>query len=528
MYATPDDPRSRGAGDPGPAGRPSPSAPATLPVILAGFLALPMSMSGAGVAVPRIGADLGAGGAAAQWVVTGYFLTASALMLVAGSLADVLGRRRVYRLGALVYAGGSLAAALAPTIEVLLAARVLTGLGAAGVMASGGALLAAAFTGPARSRAFAAMGATAGLGLALGPSAAGWMVDALGWRLGFGIFTGAGLVLLTGTLAMRESRATTRPRVDIAGASVLAVGLAGLMLAVSQGPSRGWADPLVLAAAGAGVVGLVALVPVERRAVNPVLDLALLRRRRFMGWLLAAAAMAFGYGGVLAFLPSYLQSPVGHTASSTGLIMLLPTVPMMLLPTLAARLVNRGVGPAALIATALLVLSAGNAWLSVLRPDVGIATLIGPLLTVGVGVGLAAGIIDAQAMNQIDSDHAGMAAGMLNTVRGGANALVLALFGAALVGLLTLSLGEAGLAGRVATGNIPTTGAGTLAGHLTDAWRVALLALAALCALAAVITGLLVRTTGSRTGAAGARRPVPARAGTARPGSGPGSRPADR
>src|SRR5690606_18827422 len=148
--------------------------------ILIGLLPLPMSMSGASIAIPHIGADLDTGGAAAQWVVTGYFLTASALMLVAGSLADVLGRRRIYRLGALVYATGSLAAALAPTIGVLLAARILTGVGAAGVMASGGAILAATFTGPARTRAFAAMGAVAGVGLALGPSVSGWIVEALG------------------------------------------------------------------------------------------------------------------------------------------------------------------------------------------------------------------------------------------------------------------------------------------------------------------------------------------------------------
>ncbi|WP_193103516.1 MFS transporter [Brachybacterium sp. FME24] len=471
-----------------------PPALGTLLVILAGFLALPMSMSGASVAIPRIGADLDTGGAAAQWVVTGYFLTASALMLVAGSLADALGRRRIYRLGALVYAIGSLAAAVAPSIGLLLAARVLTGLGAAGVMASGGAILAATFTGVARTRAFAAMGATAGFGLALGPSASGWVVDSLGWRMGFGVFALAGLVLMVGTLILRETRAAARSRIDVTGAAVLAVGLAGLMLAVSQAPARGWADPLVIVALAVGIVGLIVLIPIERHAPNPVLDLALLRNRRFMGWMLAATTMAFGYGGVLAFLPSYLQSPVGNRPSTTGLIMLLPTVPMALLPPLAARLVNRGASPAALITGALLLLSGGNVWLSVLHPDVDIATLAGPLLTVGAGVGLAAGIIDAEAMNQIDTDHAGMAAGMLNTVRGGANALVLALFGAALIALLTTTLGSPELAGRVATGNIPTTDAEILARHLTGAWRTTLIGLAGLCAVAGVVAGSLVRT----------------------------------
>ncbi|MDN5725905.1 MAG: MFS transporter [Propionibacteriales bacterium] len=476
---------------------PSRSDVATLVVILMGFLALPMSMSGASVAIPRLGADLDAGGSAAQWVVTGYFLTASALMLVAGSLADVLGRRRIYRLGTIAYAAGSLAAALAPSIGMLLAARVLTGVGAAGVMASGGAILAATFNGIVRTRAFAAMGATAGLGLALGPSVSGWIIGGLGWRLSFGLFMIAGLVLLIGTCFVRETRAEARPHLDLPGAGLLAAGLAGLMLAVSQGPSRGWSDPLVLGAGIAGLVSLGALVPAERRAITPILDLDLLRRRRFMGWLLAATTMAFGYGGVLAFLPSYLQSPAGFTTSTTGLIMLLPTLPMVLLPPVAARLINKGISPAVLITGALLVISGGNVWLSVLTPDVTIGVLVGPLLMVGAGVGLAAGIVDSQAMNQIDIDRAGTAAGMLNTVRSGANALVLALFGAALLALLTTVLGSAELAGQVATGNIPGSD-GTLANHLTDAWRVTLCGVAALCAAAAVAVGLLVRGPGEQ------------------------------
>lgn len=470
----------------------------TLLVIMAGLLPLPMSMSGASIAIPHIAVGLDTGGAAAQWVVTGYFLTASALMLVAGSLADTLGRRRVYRLGALTYAVGSLAAALAPSIGLLLASRFLTGVGAAGIMASGGAILAATFTGAARTRAFAAMGAVAGLGLALGPSASGWIVGALGWRLGFGVFSVAGLGLFAGTWLLRETRAGTRPRIDFPGAAVLVASLAGLMLAVSQGPSRGWADPLVIAALVAGVVGALLLVPIERRARNPVLDLALLRRRRFMGWILAATTMALGYGGALAFLPTYLQSPAGHSAGATGLIMLLPTVPMIIIPTLAARLINRGASPATLITIALLLLAAGNVWLTVLHPSIGISGLAAPLLTLGVGVGLASGIIDAQAMNQIDADHSGMAAGMLNTIRGGANALILALFGAALIALLTTTLGSPDLAGRLATGNFPATDRQALAGHLTGAWRTALLALAALCTVAAVVTGMLVRDRGDR------------------------------
>jgi uncharacterized membrane protein len=126
-------------------------------------------------------------------------------------------------------------------------------------------------------------------------------------------------------------------------------------------------------------------------------------------------------------------------------------------------------------------------------------SLVGPLLTVGIGIGMGLGacIIDAEAMNQIDTDHSGMASGMLNTVRGGANALILAIFGAVLITLLTATLGSAELAGRVATGNIPANSV-ELETHLTDAWRTSLLGLAALCALAAGAAGVLVRAPHTR------------------------------
>lgn len=463
-------------------------------MVLLGFLVLPMSMSGAGVAVPQIGAELDAAGPAAQWVVTGYFLTASSFMLVAGSLGDAVGRRRIYRLGALAYTVGSLGAALAPTIAVLLAARVLTGLGAAGVMAGGGAILGATFTGPARTRAFAAMGTTAGLGLALGPSLSGWLIDGLGWRVGFGAFAVAGLVLLAGTILMRETRATIRPRIDIAGASTFILGLATVMLAVTQGSAIGWTSPQVLGLAALAVVSFAGFVLIERRTASPVLDLSLLRQRRFMGWLLAAATMSAGFAGILAFLPSYLQDPAGLTAAQTGLVMILPTVPMMLMPLAGGYLITHRTPPALLITLALLAIAAGNAWLTILHPEVTPFGLAGPLILTGAGIGLASGIIDAQAMNEVSNSQVGMAAGMLNTVRGTANSLALAAFGSALVMLLAGRIGSAGLAGHVATGNLPDTpNAVFLATQLTDTWHIVLFGLATLCFAAAIGAAILLR-----------------------------------
>lgn len=466
----------------------------TLVVVLLGFLALPMSMSGASVAVPRIGAELQASGAASQWVVTAYFLTASAFMLVAGSLGDALGRRRIYRLGALTYAVGSLLAAAAPSIAVLLAARVITGLGAAGVMAGGGALLGSTFTGRARTRAFAAMGTVSGIGLALGPTFSGQLVDGLGWRLGFGIFVVPGLALAAGTLLMHETRAAGRPRLDLGGAALFVAGLTALLLAVTRGSAETWTSPTVLMLTGGAAMLLTAFVVVERRSRDPILDLALLRRRRFMGWLLAATTIGAGFAGVLNFLPSYLQDPVGLSPSDAGLVMMLPTVPMMIMPPVAGRLVSGGASPTTVITSALLGIAGGNAWLTVLGPETPLMALAAPLVLLGAGVGLAAGTIDAQAMNAVDDDQVGMAAGMLNTVRSTTNSLTLGVFGSALIALVAARTGATELAGRIATGNVPDgVDAGWAAAQLTEAWRIVLLVLAGCCAASAFVVAVLVR-----------------------------------
>lgn len=481
------------------AARPRPGL--ALAVVLFGYLVLPMAMSGTTVAVPRIGADLGASGPALQWIVTGYFLAASSFMLVAGSLGDLFGRRRLYRIGAFVYLAGSFAAAAAPSIVVLDAARILTGLGGAGVMAGGGAILATTFTGAARTRAFAAMGTTSGIGLAAGPTTAGWLVEALDWRMTFALFGTAGLVLAAGTWALAESKAETRPTVDRAGIATFIGGLVLVMFAITQGSQAGWGSARVVLPAVAGMGLLAGFVVVERRVARPMLDLRLLKNRRFTGWLLAALTVTAGFGGLLANLPTFLQAVNGASTGEAGLTMLLPTVPVLVMPTVSARLVARGVvAPRTLVTVALLLIAAGNAWLTVLHPGIGALGLAGPLVTVGVGMGLSPGMIDAQVMDQVEPSRAGMAAGLLNTVRGTTQALTLAVFGSALISVLRSHVG--GAADRVATGDLPS-GAERMrmAAELSSAWHTVAVGVAGVVVMGAVGVWILLgnATRASRT-----------------------------
>ncbi|WP_353943785.1 MFS transporter [Streptomyces sp. HUAS MG91] len=471
------EPRSRAVRTSG-AGRPVP----TLLVVLLGMLTLPMAMSGTTVALPRIGTALDASGAALQWVVVGYFLAASACMLVAGSLGDLYGRRRILTAGAALYTAGTLASATAQHILLLDAARILSGIGAAGVMASGGSLLAATFTGPARTRVFASLGTTAGLGLALGPTFSGWLVDALGWRATFLSYAAVGAVILTGTRLLGESRAEARPRVDRAGAATFIAGFALALFAVTQGSKAGWNSPWTLLPAAAAAALLITFVRVEQGLARsgrgrPILDPRLARNPAFAGWAVGSFALGAGTTGVLTFLPTYLQGVNGTSAGAAGLTLLLMTVPVLVLPPLGARLVNRGVPARRLLVLSLLLIAAGNAWLTTLHPGIPVPALAGPLLTIGAGQGLSIGIIDAQAMSLVPPSEVGMASGFLNTVRGATGALTLTIFGALLL----------------------TT-------ELTSAWHTALWSVTALMTALTLTTHLLLPRPSTAVGRRSARR----------------------
>ncbi|WP_329240825.1 MFS transporter [Actinoallomurus sp. NBC_01490] len=465
------------------------SPPVTAVTVLLGVLALAMSIAGTAVAVPRIGDDLEVSGPALQWVVAGYNLTFAACTLVCGSLADLFGRRRVFTLGAALFTVAALAGAVANGIWLLDAARLLAGAGAAGMMAAGGAILASTFDGAARTRAFAGMGTMAGVGIAIGPSLSGWMIGGFGWRGTFGAYVVVGLLVLAGSRFAPESRAGERPHVDSAGITTFVGGLAALMFGVMRGPEQGWSAAPVLVALVAGAVLLVAFGVVEGRGGHPVLDLTLIRNLPFMGWCLGTLATSIGFVGVLVFLPTYLQGVDGVPASEAGVTMLMLTAPVLVVPPLGGWLVTRGVPGRALITVALGLVAAGNAWLTVLHPGIGTAGLLGPLSLIGVGMGLSFGITDGQAMNIVESARAGTAAGFLNTVRGAAEALVIAVFGAVLVSLIQDETGSSAAAARIAAGEV----APAERAAFTDAWHSALSGVALVTALCAVVVFVLLR-----------------------------------
>jgi len=293
--------------------------------------------------------------------------------------------------------------------------------------------------------------------------------------------------VLAGTAFVAESRGTDRPRMDWPGVVTFVAGLGLVMFGLIQWPTGGWTVPFGLIA---GAVLLVVFVLHERRTPVPVLNLGLVRNKPFIGWCLGTVSTSVGFVGVLVFLPVYLQGVDGVSAQDAGRTLLMLTAPVLLVPLAAGWLVNRGVSARALMVLSLLLVAGGNAWLTTLAPG---AALFGPLVTIGLGVGISFGITDAQAMNQVEPRQVGMAAGFLNTIRNSGEAMVIAVFGTVLILLLEARIGSAALANQVAAGDVAGPDRAELVARFTESWQVTLWGVAGYCLCAAVAVFVLLR-----------------------------------
>ncbi|WP_229123187.1 MFS transporter [Enemella evansiae] len=466
----------------------------TLPVVLVGVALVAMSISGTAIALPSIGRDLDASGSPLNWVVAGYNLAFAAMTLVAGATADRVGRRRVFVASAAIFALGFLVIALAGSIVIIDIARIVSGIGGAGVMAAGGALLASSYDGAARNRAFAFMGTMAGVGIAIGPTLVGALIAASGWRGSFVVFAVLGALIALGAGRLAESRARDG-RTDWVGSVLFVTALSALMFALLEGPEMGWGHPGVLSALGGSLVAFVVFGVVQRRSPAPVLAPELIANRRFMGWCLATLTTSIGFLGVLVFLPTYLQSVAGYAPVVSGVAMLLLTAPVLAAPMLAVTLVNRGVSARMLIMIALLLVVVGNFGLLLLGPRNTVALIAVPLLLVGIGMGSSFGITDGQAMSLVPVRLVGTAAGFLNTLRGAAEALVIAAFSAALLGFLTVRLGEPEAAAGVAAGRLdpaPGLARGVQIDAFTASWHLTQIGVGVVCLVLSVVVGVLL------------------------------------
>jgi EmrB/QacA subfamily drug resistance transporter len=410
------------------------------------------------VAIPSIINDIGITSTQAQWVQEIYTLVFAALLLVGGRLADQYGRRRLFLLGTVIFAGASVLAALAGDGTQLIAARAVQGLGGALMLPTSLSLLNANFRGRDRGVAFGIWGATIGGTAALGPLLGGWLTTSYSWRWAFGINIPLGLLVIVGLLLLvPESKDPSGQRgADWLGAVLSAIGFGGIVFGLIEGRTYGWlatTQPLTLGSWSwpwavspvpvAFVIGFAALtvfVAVERqrnrRGQVSMLDLNLFSIKSFRNGNIAAAIVSLGEFGILFSLPLWFQNVIGYTAFQTGLALLALAGGSFLASGLTAP-IGRKRGTIFIVRLGIVLEIIGIAGLAIfLRPDSTWLTTTPLLLVYGIGVGFATAQLTGVVLTDVPLNRSGEGSGIQSTSRQVGSALGIAILGTVLFATL--------------------------------------------------------------------------------------------
>jgi len=368
-------------------------------------------------ALPVIRRDLGAGLGGLEWTVNAYTLTFAVLLLTGAALGDRFGRRRVFAIGIAVFTLGSAAAALAPSIGALDAARAVQGLGGALVMPLTLTILSAAVPAERRGLALGAWGGISGLAVALGPLVGGAVVDGLSWHWVFWLNVPIGLVLAPLALMRLDESYGPFGRLDLRGVALASAGLFGIVWALVRANTVGWGSPEIVGAFAAGGLLLALFALWELRAPTPMLPMRFFRNRTFTLANLASLFMSFGMFGAIFFLAQYFQTVQHVTPLSSGLRILPWTAMPMIAAPIAGALSDR-IGGWKILGTGLLLQAAGLAWIAaVSHPDTAYTTLVAPFVLSGIGMGLFFAPVANVVLSSVRPEEEGQASGANNAVR---------------------------------------------------------------------------------------------------------------
>ena len=405
-----------------------------LAVSVATFMLL-LDITVVNVALPSIRADLGASFSDLQWVVDAYALTLAALVLTAGSLADRLGRRRLFAWGLGIFSGASLLCALAPDPTFLNLSRAVQGIGGAVMFAVSLALLAQEFpAGRERGMAMGIYGTTIGVAVAIGPLVGGALIDAIGWESIFYLNVPIGLAAIAVTYTkLRESRDPNATRIDWPGVASFSAGLFMLVLALVRGNDEGWGSTLIVSLFAGSAVLIAAFVAIESRVSEPMLPLGLFKRPSFTGVQLAAFAISASAFALFLYIGLYLQNYLGYTPLQTGIRYLPITVASFFAAPISGMLLSR-LPARALMSVGLALSGVGLLLMSGIEAGSEWTTLLGGFLVLGGGVGLLNPVIGDVALSVVPKERSGMAAGINDTFRQVGVAVGVAVWGAIFVG----------------------------------------------------------------------------------------------
>jgi EmrB/QacA subfamily drug resistance transporter len=386
-----------------------------------------------GVALPSIGRAFDVGLGALQWVVTGYTLTLAGLLLVAGSLGDRYGRRRVFVVGVAWFAVAALACGLAPNASTLIAARALQGIGGALLTPGSLSILQAAFAPDQRGRAIGAWSGLGGVATAIGPFLGGWLVQVASWRLIF--FINLPIAVIVIAVAHRhvpESHdISATGRIDVLGGLLVSAGLFGLVLGLIQAPDVGWGSPLTLVALVAGVGGLVLFAAHEHHATHPMLPLGVFRSHQFTATNIVTFVVYGALGGAMFLLPVQLQQVSGYSPTKAGTALVPVTAVMLLLSARSGALATR-IGPRLQMSAGPLVVAASFLLLSGVGTEASyLGELLPGVLVFGLGLAIVVAPLTAVALSSAPDDHVGVASAVNNDVARTASLIAVAVLPAA-------------------------------------------------------------------------------------------------
>ncbi|HEX6418861.1 MAG TPA: MFS transporter [Acidimicrobiales bacterium] len=421
-----------------------------LAVLCVGLLVLVIDNSILNVALPTIVRELDASNSQLQWMVDAYTIVLAGLLLTAGVAGDRFGRRRALQVGFAVFGAGSLAAALADTADVVIAARAVMGVGAALIMPATLAIITTVFPPAERGRAIGVWGATAGVAVVLGPVSGGFLLEHFYWGAIFLVNLPIVVMgLVAGVVLIPESRDPAAGRIDAVGAALSVVGLSALVYAVIEAPVRGWSSPETVVALAVAVAALAAFVAWERRGDSPMLDLALFRRPRFTAATLAVTITFFVMFGSFFVMTQYLQFVLGYEPLETGLRLLPYAAPILLVSPLSPRIAER-IGTKATVAAGMSLIAAGLLATQALEPGSPYGAVAWRLAVLATGIGLTMAPSTESIMGSLPPGKAGAGAAVSTTSRmaGGA-------FGVAIVGSVYASGYRSGVAERLAGTPVP-------------------------------------------------------------------------
>ncbi|MDZ5601185.1 MFS transporter [Pseudomonas sp. RP23018S] len=475
-------------------------------VCMAGLI-LPLEYTGPAMALSAIGDDLGGSSLALAWVVNAFALSFGSAIMAAGTLADLYGRKRLFCWGIGSFTLLSVVVSCAPNVVFLDLIRGLQGIAAALTMAGGSATLAQEYQGHARTRAFGLLGTAFGLGLAFGPVVSGMLVECFNWRAIF--LLGAAFGALAWWLAaprMVESRDPDARHLDWAGVLSFTAMLVLLTFAIMHVPAAGWRSLTVMGLLAAAVLMLALFIGIERRQARPMLDLSLFADKRFVGVQLLPIATALSFIVLLILLPLRLVGVEQLSAGQAGLMMMGLSLPMLLVPFLAA-LMARHIASANLCFAGLLLAGIGLLWLARIEVGADWLALCLPLLLIGIGSAMPWGLMDDLSIKVVSVERAGMATGIFTTMRACGEAICVAAALAVLNSLLqqpldaVLAEGSAkAVAGELATGSFAAAQANAhplsgpaLMGFYGNAFATLTYGLAALTLAAAVVSRWALR-----------------------------------